>query len=71
MLMQSAVIATTLDDMNRKFYGTSADLSLHKPVVQSSQWSSARVKLSNGLESIEAGWMVCILMFYPNHFITI
>ncbi|CAO2836902.1 unnamed protein product [Amaranthus hypochondriacus] len=62
----SAVIATTLDDMNRKFYGSSVDLSLHKPAVQSSQWSSARVKLSNGLESIEAGWMVNPSFFHDN-----
>ncbi|KAL9242262.1 hypothetical protein vseg_016281 [Gypsophila vaccaria] len=48
---------------NKNFYGSKAYVSAHKPVVATNQWSAARIKLSNGLESIEAGWMV-----YPSYF---
>ncbi|KAK9692347.1 hypothetical protein RND81_09G257900 [Saponaria officinalis] len=46
-----------------KFYGSQARASLHKPKVQGRQWSSARIKLSRGDESIEGGWMVNPALF--------
>ncbi|KAK9692348.1 hypothetical protein RND81_09G258000 [Saponaria officinalis] len=55
-----AVVRT---NKKKKFYGTSALPSLNKPKVQVNQWSAARLKLSNGPDSIEAGWMV-----YPTFF---
>ncbi|KAK9735858.1 hypothetical protein RND81_04G233100 [Saponaria officinalis] len=52
-----AVVRTRTNDAKR-FFGTQASLSLYKPKVLSNQWSSSRLKLLNGDESIEAGWMV-------------
>ncbi|XP_074293868.1 protein neprosin-like [Silene latifolia] len=54
----SAKIQTRANNPNKKFFGVSGHVNTFKPLVQSSQWSSARVKLLNGAESIEAGWMV-------------
>ncbi|KAK9666633.1 hypothetical protein RND81_14G199800 [Saponaria officinalis] len=51
-----AVVRT--NDQNKKFYGAEGAPSLNKPKVNPAQWSAARMKLSNGVESIEAGWMV-------------
>ncbi|XP_021834934.2 uncharacterized protein [Spinacia oleracea] len=45
--------------LNRKFNGVGGAIGMYKPVVQTSdQRSSARIKLSNGNDSLEAGWMV-------------
>ncbi|KAK9670030.1 hypothetical protein RND81_13G171900 [Saponaria officinalis] len=41
----------------KKFMGTRAAMTIHKPKVQANQWSSGRIKLINGGDSIEAGWM--------------
>ncbi|XP_074293855.1 protein neprosin-like [Silene latifolia] len=54
----SARVQTRANDPNKKFFGAGAAIVIYKPVVQASQWSSARIKISNGGESIEAGWMV-------------
>ncbi|KAL9231915.1 hypothetical protein vseg_007076 [Gypsophila vaccaria] len=51
-----ASVRTKVDQ--RKFYGAEGSPSLNKPKVNGAQWSSARMKLSNGPESIEVGWMV-------------
>ncbi|KAK9735860.1 hypothetical protein RND81_04G233300 [Saponaria officinalis] len=60
-----AVVQTRANDAKR-FFGTQASISLYKPKVQSNQWSSARMKLSNGGDSIEAGWMVNPDIFKDN-----
>ncbi|KAK9735877.1 hypothetical protein RND81_04G234500 [Saponaria officinalis] len=52
-----AVIRTKSDNSNN-FMGTRACMNLFKPKVQNNQWTSTRMKLLNGGESIEAGWMV-------------
>ncbi|XP_074293863.1 protein neprosin-like [Silene latifolia] len=54
----SAKIQTKANNPNKKFFGVQGIINVFKPLVQSSQWSSARIKLLNGDESIEAGWMV-------------
>ncbi|KAL9248371.1 hypothetical protein vseg_021700 [Gypsophila vaccaria] len=56
-------VAVVRTNTQKKFYGSNAHLSLNKPGVQASQWSASRIKLSNGPDSIEAGWMV-----YPSFF---
>ncbi|XP_074292491.1 protein neprosin-like [Silene latifolia] len=48
----------TKDGRAKKFYGTRASLSFYKPKVLSTQSSSTRIKLTNGEESIEVGYMV-------------
>ncbi|KAK9670025.1 hypothetical protein RND81_13G171400 [Saponaria officinalis] len=55
--MQHAIIRTKANDA-KKFIGAKAILSIHKPKVESNQWSSSRIKLINGGDSIEFGWMV-------------
>ncbi|KAK9670028.1 hypothetical protein RND81_13G171600, partial [Saponaria officinalis] len=50
----------------KKFMGTRAKISIHKPRVQNNQWSSGRMKLTNGGDSIEAGWMVNPEVFKDN-----
>ncbi|KAK9735862.1 hypothetical protein RND81_04G233500 [Saponaria officinalis] len=60
-----AVVRTKTNDAKR-FFGTQASLSLYKPKVQPNQWSSSRLKLLNGGESIEAGWMVNPEVFKDN-----
>ncbi|XP_074293864.1 protein neprosin-like [Silene latifolia] len=56
----SARVQTVLDDPNNKqFFGVDASLDLYKlDNVQTSQWSAARIKLVNGADNVEAGWMV-------------
>ncbi|KAK9735977.1 hypothetical protein RND81_04G242500 [Saponaria officinalis] len=55
----SAVYRTVDDDSRKKFLGANAHISLYNPNnVKTDQWSSARIKLINGFDSIEAGWMV-------------
>ncbi|XP_021729147.1 uncharacterized protein LOC110696167 [Chenopodium quinoa] len=61
-----AVIQTNIADSNKKFFGSSASMTLYKPRVQKGQWSSSRIKLSNGVDSIEAGWMVNPTLFNDN-----
>ena len=58
-MAQAAVVHTVDDVASTKFYGTAGGLIvLYKPYVQATQWSSARFKLINGNDFIEAGWMV-------------
>ncbi|KAK9735958.1 hypothetical protein RND81_04G241100 [Saponaria officinalis] len=51
-------LVRTVYDANKKFVQASGAATVYKPEVQTNQWSSSRVKLINGDESIEAGWMV-------------
>ncbi|XP_074294745.1 protein neprosin-like [Silene latifolia] len=51
-------VVHTKPDAAKKFFGTRASVCLYKPNVQTTQWSAGRMKLSNGPDSIEAGWMV-------------
>ncbi|KAK9735869.1 hypothetical protein RND81_04G233900 [Saponaria officinalis] len=60
-----AVVRTRTNDV-RKFFGTRAWVSLYRPKVLENQWSSSRFKLLNGVESIEAGWMVNPEVFKDN-----
>ncbi|KAL9233665.1 hypothetical protein vseg_008630 [Gypsophila vaccaria] len=56
----------TIYDEKSKFFGGSGGVSIYKPIVKSGQWSSSRIKLVNGFESIEAGWMVNPTFFKDN-----
>ncbi|KMS97721.1 hypothetical protein BVRB_5g124650 [Beta vulgaris subsp. vulgaris] len=58
------------NNLSWKLLGASGGLTLYKPFVTNDQWSSARVKLLNNDESIEAGWMVNPWEFkdYEAHF---
>ncbi|CAO2832975.1 unnamed protein product [Amaranthus hypochondriacus] len=54
-----AAVVHTVDDLaSTKFCGSGGLIVLYKPYVQATQWSSARFKLINGNDFIEAGWMV-------------
>lgn len=55
-LVQCGIVHT--NNLSWKLLGASGGLTLYKPFVTNDQWSSARVKLLNNDESIEAGWMV-------------
>ncbi|XP_021723156.1 uncharacterized protein LOC110690612 [Chenopodium quinoa] len=47
------------NNLKRKFNGVGGSLAIYKPNVQNNdQSSSTRLKLSNGNDSFEAGWMV-------------
>ncbi|KAK9724553.1 hypothetical protein RND81_05G081800 [Saponaria officinalis] len=63
--MYSRAVVRTKDDA-KKFIGAGAVISLYKPKVQNYQWSSSRIKLLNGADSIEAGWMVNPEVFKDN-----
>ncbi|KAL9233659.1 hypothetical protein vseg_008625 [Gypsophila vaccaria] len=57
--MQLAVHRTVADDRRKAFLGAHGNIRLYKPDnVGSTQWSTARIKLINGYDSLEAGWMV-------------
>ncbi|XP_074293857.1 protein neprosin-like [Silene latifolia] len=43
---------------SKKFFGAAGALSIYKPNVPGNQWSSARIRLLNGGNIIEAGWMI-------------
>ena len=46
-------------DRNKKFVGIEGESTVYKPsVIGDSQWSKARMKLLNGPDIIEVGWMV-------------
>ena len=45
-------------DTNRKYHGGSAIISVYNPKVEGMQYSSSRVKVQNGPDSIEVGWTV-------------
>ncbi|KAK9735150.1 hypothetical protein RND81_04G186800 [Saponaria officinalis] len=60
-----AVVRTKANDA-KKFMGAGATLALYKPNVQNNQWSSSRIKLSNGDDSIETGFMVNPEVFKDN-----
>ncbi|XP_056686144.1 uncharacterized protein [Spinacia oleracea] len=54
----TAVVRTKMDP-NTKFLGGVGSPSLYKPAADGpGEWSSARMKLQNGPDSIEVGWMV-------------
>ncbi|XP_021742839.1 uncharacterized protein LOC110708921 [Chenopodium quinoa] len=63
LTLKVAVVQTNIDDSNRKFFKSNAAMTVYKPRVQNGQWSSTRIKLLNGVDSIEAGWMVDPHMF--------
>ncbi|XP_074293861.1 protein neprosin-like [Silene latifolia] len=48
----------TIVDPNKKFFGAAGAIAIYKPDVPGNQWSSARIRVLNGGDSIEAGWMV-------------
>uniref|UniRef100_A0A2N9IKQ9 Neprosin PEP catalytic domain-containing protein n=1 Tax=Fagus sylvatica TaxID=28930 RepID=A0A2N9IKQ9_FAGSY len=45
-------------DTNRKYGGGSAIISVYNPKVEGTQYSSGRIKVQNGPDSIEVGWTV-------------
>jgi hypothetical protein len=45
-------------DTNQKYHGGSAIISIYNPKVEGTQYSSGRVKVQNGPDSIEVGWTV-------------
>ncbi|KAJ8767615.1 hypothetical protein K2173_018173 [Erythroxylum novogranatense] len=47
-----------MDKMDGKYYGGGMWVTLWNPPVEGSQFSGAHVMVRNGIESIEAGWMV-------------
>ncbi|KAK9735183.1 hypothetical protein RND81_04G188900 [Saponaria officinalis] len=59
-----AVVRTK--NVAKKFMGAGACVTIYKPKVQNNQWSSSRIKLLNGGDSIEAGWMVNPKVFEDN-----
>ncbi|CAO2823950.1 unnamed protein product [Amaranthus hypochondriacus] len=64
--MCSAIIRTK-PDPNKKFLGIEGTSTLYKPsVIGDSQWSKARMKLLNGPDIIEVGWMVNPSVFKDN-----
>lgn len=52
-MAQYAVIRTRVT--RKKFSGAGAYITLHRPHVHGGQYSAARVKIQNGLDSIESG----------------
>nr|XP_021860968.1 uncharacterized protein LOC110799993 [Spinacia oleracea] len=57
-------VVRTRTDPNIKFFGGEGSPSTYKPVADGpGQWSSARIKLQNGPDSIEVGWMVNPTLF--------
>ena len=44
--------------MNQKYHGGSTIISIYNPKVEGTQYSSGRVKVQNGPDSIEVGWTV-------------
>ncbi|XP_074293853.1 protein neprosin-like [Silene latifolia] len=57
----------TVFNANKKFFGVAGAITIYKPNVPSNQWSSSRIKLLNGGDSIEAGWMVNPSKFNDNN----
>nr|POF23167.1 hypothetical protein CFP56_70947 [Quercus suber] len=49
-----AIVGTT--DANTKYHGGSAIISVYHPSVVGTQYSSGRIKVQNGPDSIEVGW---------------
>ena len=43
---------------NNVYHGGSASISIYNPKVEGTQYSSARIKVQNGPDSIEVGWTV-------------
>lgn len=56
-VIQYAVVRTKFDSM-KKYNGGGAYISIYKPAVKNSQYSSARLNIQNGFDSIKVGWMV-------------
>ncbi|CAN1170934.1 hypothetical protein LINPERHAP2_LOCUS29277, partial [Linum perenne] len=54
--VQVAVVRTTTT--TTKYYGGGMTSTIWHPAVQSSQYSSSRVKIQNGPDSIAVGWVV-------------
>ena len=45
-------------DTNQKYHGGSASISVYNPKAEETQYSSGRIMVQNGLDSIEVGWTV-------------
>ena len=43
---------------NNVYHGGSASISIYNPKVEGTQYSSARIKVLSGPDSIEVGWTV-------------
>ncbi|XP_050226240.1 uncharacterized protein LOC130014446 [Mercurialis annua] len=56
-----AIIRTK--EPGRRYYGAGMGVSLYNPQVEGSQYSAARLKLANGPDSIEVGWMVNLNLY--------
>ncbi|XP_048499744.1 uncharacterized protein LOC104890005 isoform X1 [Beta vulgaris subsp. vulgaris] len=67
---QCVAVVHTRADLRKRFFGVDGSISIYKPRAQNTQWSSARVKLINANDYIEAGWMVNPDLFkdYEAHF---
>uniref|UniRef100_A0A803MVW0 Neprosin PEP catalytic domain-containing protein n=1 Tax=Chenopodium quinoa TaxID=63459 RepID=A0A803MVW0_CHEQI len=63
--MQVALVHT--NNLKRKFFGAGVTPIIYKPrIYTNDQVSSTRIKLSNGEDSFEAGWMVNPNVFHDN-----
>ncbi|KAL9230043.1 hypothetical protein vseg_005437 [Gypsophila vaccaria] len=59
-------LAVVRTNENERVFGSKALSNVYHPITHPNQWSAARIKLSNGPESIEAGWMVNPTFFKDN-----
>ncbi|XP_065624761.1 protein neprosin [Quercus suber] len=59
-----AIVGTT--DANTKYHGGSAIISVYHPSVVGTQYSSGRIKVQNGPDSIEVGWTVNPTLYKDN-----
>nr|XP_023917153.1 uncharacterized protein LOC112028699 [Quercus suber] len=59
-----AIVGTT--DTNAKYHGGYAIISVYQPTVVGTQYSSARIKVQNGPDSIEVGWTVNPTLYKDN-----
>ncbi|OIT22456.1 PREDICTED: uncharacterized protein LOC109217573 [Nicotiana attenuata] len=55
------------DDETNDITGAGTIMSLHKPLVQKNQHSAGRVKVQNGPDSIQAGWIVDPTLYGDNN----
>ena len=53
---QYAIVRTK--NTNIVYHGGSTIISIYNPKVEGTQYSSARIKVQNGPDSIEVGWTV-------------
>lgn len=52
------------DDQTNDITGAGMIISLHKPLAQKNQHSAGRMKVQNGPDSIQVGWIVSSLQNY-------